>query len=69
MIELHSPAELPRIAASVGLELRSQYVLAYRPSNPARDGKWRPIRVALAPSAGGQRLHVHARKGYLAPEE
>jgi len=40
-----SPNELADVATKIGIELRNQYVLGYRPSNPARDGKWRKIKV------------------------
>lgn len=68
LITLHNVRELPEIAAQISLELRNQYVLGYRPGNEARDGKWRPIQVQLT-APGGRRMHVHAKKGYTAPEE
>ena len=68
LFTLHSPRELPQIAAEISIELRNQYVLGYRPGNAAADGKWRPIEVALT-SPEGRSLHVHAKKGYTAPQE
>lgn len=68
MIELHSPHELPGIAREVSLELRSQYVLGYRPPVGHRDGKWRPIHVSLAPSVNSGEFRVYSKKGYLGPE-
>ncbi len=68
LFTLRNPRELPQIAAEISLELRNQYVLGYRPGNAARDGKWRPIDVALT-TADGRRLHVHAKKGYTAAGE
>ncbi len=68
LFTLHSPRELPQIAEQVSLELRNQYVLGYRPGNEAHDGKWRPIQVSLT-TPEGRRLHVHAKKGYVAPGE
>ncbi len=61
---LHNARELPAIVDEISLELRSQYVLGYRSSNHARDGRWRKIKVKL--TAPGDR-HVHARAGYAAP--
>lgn len=49
-------------------ELRNQYVLGYRPSNQAHDGKWRRIQVKLDAPEGLPKLKVHAREGYYAPE-
>ncbi len=60
-------ASLPDIVQKIGNELRSQYVLAYRPSNRARDARWRKIQVKLAPPRGLPPLQVYARTGYMAP--
>ena len=35
--------DLADVATKIGIELRNQYVLGYRPKNPAHDGKWRKI--------------------------
>lgn len=64
-----SPNELADVATKIGIELRNQYVLGYRPKNPARDGKWRKIRVKLVPPKGLPPLHAYARTGYYAPQE
>jgi len=48
-------------------ELRNQYLLGYRPGNRDFDGKWRKIKVKLAPPEGLPRLSVRAREGYFAP--
>src|SRR5205085_5217510 len=44
--------ELADVASKIGVELRNQYVLGYRPSNKTRDGKWRKIKVKLLPPKG-----------------
>jgi Ca-activated chloride channel homolog len=59
--------QIPQIAALISRELRNQYVLGYRPSNVAHDGKWRRVLVRLTPSATP--LQVHYKQGYVAPEE
>ena len=59
--------QIPQIAALISRELRNQYVLGYRPSNVAHDGKWRKVQVMLTPSAAP--LHVHFKQGYVAPAE
>ncbi len=61
--------KIPEIAAMVSRELRSQYVLGYRSSNSARDGKWRRIKIKVAPPSESMRLQVHYKEGYRAPEE
>ena len=59
--------QIPEIAALISRELRNQYVLGYRPSNVAHDGKWRRLQVMLTPTAAP--LHVHYKQGYVAPQE
>jgi Ca-activated chloride channel family protein len=61
--------DLPDIAAKIGMELRNQYVLAYKPSNAARDGTWRKIEVKLNPPRGLPPLNVYAKTGYFAPKQ
>jgi Ca-activated chloride channel homolog len=61
--------ELADVATKIGIELRNQYVLGYRPTNPTRDGKWRKIKVKLNPPKGLPPLHVYAKTGYYAPTE
>lgn len=58
--------DLPDIAAKIGMELRNQYVLAYRPSNRNHDARWRKIKVKLHPPKGLPPLTVYARTGYYA---
>jgi Ca-activated chloride channel family protein len=57
--------QIPVIAALISREMRSQYVLGYRPADPRYDGKWRKISVKLAENPG--QLHVHFKEGYVAP--
>jgi len=59
--------ELPDIAAKIGMELRNQYVLGYKPSNHAHNGVWRKIKVRLRPPKGLPPLNVYAKTGYYAP--
>lgn len=61
--------ELGDVASKIGVELRNQYVLGYRPSNPEHNGKWRKIKVKLNPPKGLPPLRVYAKTGYYAPEQ
>jgi len=61
--------ELADVATKIGIELRNQYVIGYRPTNGTRDGKWRKIKVKLIPPKGLPPLHVYAKTGYYAPTE
>jgi Ca-activated chloride channel family protein len=58
--------ELPDIAARIGLELRNQYILGYRPSNKAHDGRWRKIKIKLRAPRGLPQLSVYSKTGYYA---
>ena len=59
--------ELPDIATKIGLELRNQYVLGYRPSNKAHDGRWRKVKIKLRAPRGLPQLSVYSKTGYYAP--
>jgi len=66
---IDNPNDLADVATKIGIELRNQYVLGYRPKNPAHDGKWRKIRVKLIPPKGLPPLRVYVKTGYYAPSE
>jgi Ca-activated chloride channel family protein len=59
--------DLPDIASKIGMELRNQYVLGYRPSNKTRDARWRKIKIRLRAPRGLPPLTVYAKTGYYAP--
>jgi Ca-activated chloride channel homolog len=59
--------DLPDIATKIGMELRNQYVLGYRPSNKAHDARWRKVKVKLRPPRGLPPLTVYSKTGYYAP--
>jgi Ca-activated chloride channel family protein len=63
-----APSDLPSVATRIAVELRNQYVLGYYPSNRARDGKYRKVKVKISEPPGlGSPLKVHWRLGYYAP--
>jgi VWFA-related protein len=73
--------EFPSIFRAISDALRNQYSLAYQPSNQARDGKYRKIKVELVNPANGEPLRITdekgkvvkytiiAKAGYTAPRE
>lgn len=63
-IEVRSEKKLEEAFDQISEELRSQYLLAYYPTNTARDGRFRKIKV----EAEGKDMKVLARKGYYAPK-
>jgi len=72
--------EFPQIYHDIGSALRNQYSIAYQPSNQAKDGKYRKLKVELVDPATGNPLRVMengkpvkytvvAKQGYTAPRE
>ncbi|HVS89302.1 MAG TPA: VWA domain-containing protein [Candidatus Acidoferrum sp.] len=70
--------EIPGIFHDVAAFLRNQYSISYSPTNRARDGKYRKLKVELVAPDGGlltvldqkgkkQKYVVYAREGYQAP--
>jgi len=57
--------DITRSFASIEDELRSQYVVSYRPADFDADGRFRSIEI----SALKKDLQVRARKGYFAPQD
>lgn len=55
------------ICEQVAHDIRHQYTLAYYPSNTARDGTFRTIRVDVIPPRGRGKLIARTRNGYYAP--
>ena len=71
--------EMPEIFNAVAGFLRNQYSISYSPSNRARDGKFRKVKIELVAPDGspltvqdqkGKKLkyQVYAREGYNAPK-
>jgi VWFA-related protein len=54
---------LPDAFAKIAAELRTQYTIGYYPTNKARDGQYRKIKVTSTRKG----VVVRARPGYRAP--
>ena len=63
VLPVKSLEQLEPAYAQIAAELRTQYSLAYYPSNERRDGKWRKLKVEVK----RQGLAGHTRPGYRAP--
>ncbi len=73
--------EFPSIFGAISQALRNQYSLTYHPSNQARDGKFRKIKVELVNPSTNEPLRITdqkgkpikysiiAKNGYTAPRE
>ncbi len=60
-----SVAALEQVARAIMIELRAPYVIGYEPTNPARDGKSRKLRVELAAQSSDEKLHVSVRPSFI----
>jgi Ca-activated chloride channel family protein len=58
--------EVSNAFAEIQDELRSQYVVAYKPQNFDQDGRYRAISIDVP---GRQNVKIRARKGYYAPKK
>jgi Ca-activated chloride channel family protein len=65
---LRNLRDLPAVVSEISLELRSQYVLGFRPSDPAAESRWRKIKVRLN-TRHEPPFHVFARAGYYPPAD
>ncbi|HKQ07322.1 MAG TPA: VWA domain-containing protein [Blastocatellia bacterium] len=59
-----SEGDLDKAFTQIDEDLRSQYVLAYTPSNGAKDGSFRTIQLRVK---NQKDLNVRHRRGYFAP--
>jgi len=64
MIDVSSEKKLNEAFDLISEELRSQYTLGYYPSNTARDGQFRRVKV----ETGNKDYKILTRKGYYAPK-
>jgi Ca-activated chloride channel family protein len=60
-------AEMPDIAAKIGIELRNRYVIGYSPTDAQRDGRYHHVQVKVVPPHGLPALRAFWRLGYYAP--
>lgn len=61
-----SLSELPGIAEEITKDLRTQYVISYKPENKGRAGEFRPVRVAVTDARSGEKRIAVTRSGYTA---
>ncbi len=64
-----SISEMPQIANEIVRDLRTQYVLSYNPTNKARDGSYRAVRVNVDEGPQRDKRIALTRAGYIAARE
>ncbi|MBC7911636.1 MAG: VWA domain-containing protein, partial [Pyrinomonadaceae bacterium] len=63
-------ADLRAAFTQIQKELREQYLVAYAPTNTARDGSYRRIQIEIVnPELRGQNIRLNYRQGYFARSE
>ena len=63
-----SISELPQIANEIVRDMRTQYVLGYNPTNKARDGSYRSIKVTVSDAPSRDKRIALTRSGRVAPK-
>jgi Ca-activated chloride channel family protein len=64
-----SVSELPQIANEIVRDMRTQYVIAYNPTNKAQDGSYRAIKVSVDQPSDSEKRIALTRTGRLARKE
>ena len=64
-----SISELPQIANEIVRDMRTQYVIAYNPTNKAQDGSYRAIKVTVDQPSDSEKRIALTRTGRLARKE
>jgi Ca-activated chloride channel family protein len=59
-------ADVGPVCEQVAKDIRNQYTLGYYPTNPQKDGTFRPVQVQLVSTSGHGKLSVRTRTGYYA---
>ena len=61
-------ADVDQVCKEIARDIRNQYTLGYYPTNQARDGSFRSVKVDLIPPKGRTKLNLRTRTGYYAPK-
>jgi Ca-activated chloride channel homolog len=64
-----SISELPEIANEIVRDMRTQYVIAYNPTNKTQDGSFRAIKVTVDQPSDSEKRIALTRNGRLARKE
>ena len=59
---------LDEVSTNLRNGLKNQYVLGFKTTNTAKDGKWRKLTVKVNPTAGTPKLKVSAKSRYFVPK-
>jgi Ca-activated chloride channel homolog len=59
--------EVEALCTKIAKDIRNQYTVAYYPTNTAKDGSFRNVKIDVKSPAGMGKLTVRAKPGYFAP--
>jgi Ca-activated chloride channel homolog len=68
VVSVDDSSKIPEAAATISREIRSQYVLGYKPDAVLADRNARRIKVQVTPPGGPVALHTYYKSGYVPPE-
>jgi Ca-activated chloride channel family protein len=69
-VTIDNVTKMADAAGAISTEMRNQYILGYRPSNPATDGRRRQIKVkVISPLTNGAQMQAYYKRGYVIPKE
>src|SRR5438046_9839251 len=60
------PEQCLEVMDEIAREVSEHYTVGYYPTNQARDGQWRKLKVTVA-APPNTKYVIHARSGYYAP--
>jgi Ca-activated chloride channel homolog len=66
--EVDDEQNLPGVATRIGLQIRNEYMISYKPTNQKWDGKYRHITLKLIQPPGLPHLTACWRRGYYAQQ-
>ena len=65
---MNSARAVEAITAEIARGLKTQYLVGYRSTRPAHDGKRRGVKVKVNPPEDSPKLHVRTKSGYRTPK-
>ncbi|HEV2297593.1 MAG TPA: VWA domain-containing protein [Candidatus Acidoferrales bacterium] len=61
--------QVDAVCQRIAQDIREQYTIGYYPTNTAKDGTFRLVKIELASVKGHGKLSIRTRPGYYAPTE
>jgi VWFA-related protein len=62
-------SDLPAASEELNRQIRSEYLVSYKPTGLRNDGKYHKVRVEVRPPEGMAKVYPAWRRGYMAPDE